>query len=116
MKENNSENGHGNDVFVLVEHYYPKEGHLEDMMKITLDSAKGIKGFSGLIQSQVLRPTITNGPIVNISIWESKNKFQSFMQSDQMKEVLQSDELGNMKNWSEDIKAEMYSLETGWHN
>ena len=108
------ENGHGDEVFVLIEMYYPKDGRFEDMMAITKASAKMIQGTPGLIQSQVLRP-VGKGPISNISMWHSQAEFQTFMQSDSMKELLKSDDFANAKAWCDDLKAMMFTNEMGWH-
>ncbi len=114
MSKQAEENGHGDEVFTLIEMYYPKDGRLEDMMAITKASAKMIQGMPGLIQSQVLRP-VGKGPISNISTWHSKAEFQTFMQSDTMKELLNSDDLANAKVWCDDLKAMMFTNEMGWH-
>ncbi|MCP5096517.1 MAG: hypothetical protein GY943_13270 [Chloroflexi bacterium] len=110
----NQEDGHGDDVFTLIELYYPKDGRLEDMMAITKASAKMVQGMPGLLQSQVLRP-VGKGPISNISTWKSKAKFQAFMQSDEMKALLKSNDLANAKAWCDDLKAMMFSNEMSWH-
>ena len=108
------ENGHGDEVFTLIELYYPKNGRLEDVMAIAVASAKMIQGKPGLIQSQVLRP-VGNGPISNISVWKSKAEFQVFMQGDEMKALFESDDFANAKAWCDDIKAMMFTNEMGWH-
>ena len=108
------ENGHGDEVFTLIELYYPKDGRLEDMMAITKTSAKMIQGTAGLLQSQVLRP-VGKGPISNISTWKSQAAFQAFMQSDVMKALLKSDDMENAKAWCDDLKAMMFTNEMGWH-
>lgn len=108
------ENVHGDEVFTLIELYYPKEGRLEEIMTIAKASAKMIQGVPGLIQSQVLRP-VGKGPISNISMWRSQAEFQTFMQSDAMQELFQSDDFSNAKAWSADIKVMMFTNEMGWH-
>ncbi len=115
MSEHTQENGHGDEVFVLIEMYYPKEGRLEDLMEITKASAKAIQGTVGLIQSQVLRPIASKDPISNITMWHSQAEFQTFMQSDSVKELLKSADFNNVKAWSADIKVMMFAHETGWH-
>ena len=114
MNKQTQENGHGDDVFTLIELYYTKDGRMEDMMELTKESAKMIQGMPGLLQSQVLRP-VKKGPISNISTWKSQAEFQTFMQSDEMKELLKSDDLVNAKAWCDDIKVMMFSNEMGWH-
>jgi len=108
------ENVHGDEVFTLIELYYPKEGRLEEMMAIAKASAKMIQGMPGLIQSQVLRP-VGKGPISNISTWRSQTEFQAFVQSDAMKALLKSDDFANAKAWTDDLKAMMFTNEMGWH-
>ena len=108
------ENGHGDEVFTLIELYYPKNGRLEDMMAISKSSAKMIQGMPGLLQSQVLRPA-GKGPISNISTWKSQAEFQAFMQSDMMSAFMKSDDMANAKAWCDDVKVMMFTNEMGWH-
>ena len=110
----NQEDAHGDGVFTLIELYYPKNGRLEEMMAISKSSAKMIQGKPGLLQSQVLRP-VGKGPICSTSTWRTQADFQAFMQSDDMKALLESDDLANAKAWCDDIKAMMFSNEMGWH-
>lgn len=116
MSDKIQEEGHGDEVFVLIEMYYPKEGRLEDLMKITKASAKMIEDKPGMIQTQVLRPKSAKDPISSVTIWHSQAEFQTFMKSDEVKALLKSEDLRNVQDWSSEIKTMMFDQEAGWHS
>ena len=72
-------NTHGNNVFIVIEQFFPNEGKLEDIISIAKESLKGISGVSGLLQAKVLKPSNKNGPVCNVTTWESKSVFKTFM-------------------------------------
>ncbi len=111
--KNKQQEGHGDDVFTLIELYYPKEGKLEDVLAIAQETMVSDK--PGLIQSQLLRPTSNKGPVSNITVWGSKEEFQTFMKSDEVKALIQSDTMKNIQEWTSDIKVMMFNLVDGWH-
>lgn len=106
---------HGDNVFVLVEEYYPTKDKYQVILDIAKESAEGIVGVSGLILAQTLKPKKDNGPICNITTWESEQAFKEFMKSDAIKELYKSDMMNTVKNGTSEIKTEMYYLELGWH-
>ncbi len=98
--QTNSHNPHGDNIFVLMEQFFPKEGKLDDVISIAQDSSRGIYGISGLLQAKVLRPSNKNGPVCNVTTWESESDFKTFMKSDAVKELYQSEMMKNIKDWA----------------
>ena len=115
MENRNKSTNHGSDVFVLVEEYYPNEGRNEDVLNIAKESSKSIIGVNGLLISQTLSSKKTDGPVCNITTWESEQDFKNFMKSDAVKELYQSEMMTTVKEATNDIKVSMYHLESGWH-
>ena len=107
---------HGEDVFVLVELYYPIEGKTKDVLKIAQESSALIVETDGLIQSMVLKPNDQDGPVSNITIWKSKDDFNGFMKSDALKSLYSSDMMKNVKSWTSDIKVMKFDFVDGWHS
>ena len=114
MSNNAQESGQSDEVFVLVEMYYPKDDRLEDLIDIAKASADMVKGQQGLIQTKVLRPKSAKGPVSNITVWNSQSEFQTFMKSDEVKALLKSETMNNVMEWSVDIQTLMFSQESGW--
>jgi len=114
MNDNTQENKQTDDVFVLIEMYYPKEDRLEDLIDIAKASANMVQGQPGLIQTKVLRPKSAKGPISNITIWNSQSEFQQFMKSAEVKALLKSETMSNVLAWSIDVQTMMFSQEAGW--
>lgn len=115
---NNQENGHnehGDSVFVYVEQYYPKDGKLDDVLSIATISAKGMRETEGLFQSKVLKSINKEGPVCNILTWKSISDFKTFMKSDIAKEMIKSDSVKNMMEWTSDVKMFQFNLVDGWH-
>jgi len=106
---------HGEDVFVLVEQYYPKEGRSKEVLEIATESAKGIFGIDGLLMAKTLTPKKSDGAICNITTWQSEDYFKSFMKSDALKELVKSPMMATVKEATSDIKVNMYKLALGWH-
>tara|TARA_B100000029_G_scaffold384941_1_gene380530 strand:- start:158 stop:514 length:357 start_codon:yes stop_codon:yes gene_type:complete len=113
--QENNHNTHGNNVFVLIEQFFPKEGKLEDIISIAKESSKGIYGVSGLLQAKVLKPSNKNGPVCNVTTWESESAFKTFMKSDAIKELYKSEMMKNIKEWTSDIKILQFDMVDGWH-
>jgi heme-degrading monooxygenase HmoA len=107
---------HGEDVFVLVELYYPIEGKTEDVLKIAQESSALIVENDGLIQTMVLKPIDKDGPVSNISIWKSKDDFNVFMKSEAFKSLYSSDMIKNIKSWTSDINVMKFDFMDGWHS
>ncbi|MES0490081.1 MAG: antibiotic biosynthesis monooxygenase [Leptospirales bacterium] len=112
---NEETKAHGDNVFVLVEEYYPKEGRSKDVLEIATESAKSIFGFDGLLMAKTLTPKKVDGAICNITTWESEEYFNSFMKSDALKELVKSPMMATVKEATSDIKVNMYQLALGWH-
>ena len=106
---------HATTLFILVEQYFPVKGKQDAILRIARESAKSIEGLSGLVMTQVLRPTTQSGPVCNISTWESEAAFKTFMKSDAVKELYASETMANVKAWTSNIEIEMFTLEDGWH-
>lgn len=102
---------HGNNVFVLIEQFFPKEGKLDDVISI----AKGVYGISGLLLVKVLKPSNKNGPVCNITTWESESYFKKFMKSDAVKELYKSEMMKNIKDWTSNIQVLKFDVVDGWH-
>ena len=113
-KEDNSKS-HGDNVFVLVEEYYPKEGRNKDVLDIAKESGKNIFGVTGLLMAKTLSSKKTNGPVCNITTWESEDDFRNFMKSNAVKELYKSEMMTTVKEATDEIKVGMYHLESGWH-
>ena len=106
---------HGDNVFVLIEEYYPKDSQGAEVLKIAKESVHLIEGTEGLIMAKTLNPKKNDAPICNITTWVSEDQFKSFMKSDAVKELYKSDEMAKVKAATSDIKVNMYQLEYGWH-
>lgn len=114
-KESQNDDSHGDKLFVLIEQYFPKEGKLEEVIKIARKSAEKIYGVKGLLMANVLRPKTKIGPVCNITTWESEDDFNVFMKSDVVAELMKSDSMKNVKEWTSEIKVVMFNMEDGWH-
>ena len=111
----NSQNAHGDNIFVYVEQYFPKDGKLDDVLSIAKESAKGLRDAQGLLQYKVLKSVSKNGPVCSILTWESISDFKTFNKSDAVKEILKSDSMKNMIDWTSDVKMFQFDLFSGWH-
>ena len=110
-----SNESHGDNIFVLIEQYFPNDGKLEKVVEIAKESAKGIYGVQGLLQAKVLRPKTKSGPVCNVTTWKSEEDFKLFMKSDAVKELYKSDMMKNVKDWTSEINVQMFGMEDGWH-
>ena len=68
----NGNQSHGNNVFVFFERMTPIAGKEEEVLAITLKSAKSLEGQPGLIQSIVTRSQGSDGRLQSMSMWNSK--------------------------------------------
>ena len=101
--------------YVVVEYYYPKSEHADDVMKILIETSAMIKDMDGALMSLSLKPEKKDGPITGISMWESREKFTNFMKGEHMEKIMKSGLVHKVKDWTTDIKANLYSLEKAWH-
>ena len=114
-REHQNNGTHGDNIFILIEQYFPKDGKLEEIVKIAKESAKSIYGVKGLLMLNVLKPKTEAGPVCNITTWESEKDFNLFMQSDAVAEFMKSDSMKNVKEWTSKINVQMFNMEDGWH-
>lgn len=115
MEKGKDSKSHGDNVFVLVEEYYPKEGRDKDILDIAKESGENIFGVSGVLMTKTLSPKKSDDPICNITTWESEEAFKKFMKSDAVKELYKSEMMATVKEATSDIKVGMYHLVSGWH-
>ena len=101
--------------YVVAEYYYPKSEHVDDVMKILVETSAMIKDMEGALMSLSLRPEKKDGPITGISMWESREKFTDFMKGEHMEKIMKSGLVDKVKGWTTNIKADLYSMEQAWH-
>lgn len=99
--------------FVVIEYYFPKEGKIEEVMKISEKSLKMFQdGIEGLQMAQILKPVNANGPIGMLSIWESKDSLNNMMKN--MDDSFKSD-VAKIQELTSDIQVKMFEGVNGWH-
>lgn len=99
--------------YVVIEHYYPKEGKFDDVMALSKMSLKMFQsGIEGLQMAQVLKPITKNGPIGMLSIWDSKKSLGNMLKN--MDFSLQEG-VENVKEWTTKIDVQMFDGVDGWH-
>ena len=101
--------------YVVIEYYYPKREHVEDVMKILIETSAMIKDQEGALMSMSLNPEKKDGPITGMSMWESRDKFTAFMRSDHMEKIMKTGLVEKVKGWTSNIKADLYTMEQAWH-
>ena len=101
--------------YVVVEYYYPKNEHFDDVMNLLIETSAMIKDQDGALMSMSLRPEKKEGSITGISMWESREKFTAFMRSDHMEKIMKSGLAEKVKGWTTSIKADLYTIEKAWH-
>jgi len=101
--------------YVVTEHYYPKAENFDEVMDILIQTSAMIKDQEGAIMSLSLKPEKQKGPITAFSMWESREKFTDFMKSEHMDKIMKTGLAKKVKNWTSDIKANLYTIEQAWH-
>lgn len=101
--------------YVVIEYYYPKSEHVDDVMNILKETSAMIKDQDGALMSMSLMPEKEDWPITGISMWENREKFTAFMRSAHMEKIMKSGLVDKVKGWTTDIKANLYTLEQAWH-
>lgn len=101
--------------YVVVEYYYPKNEHVEDVMNILLETSANIKDVDGALMSMSLKPEKKDGAITGFSMWESREKFTDFMKGEHMEKIMKSGLADKVKSWTTSIKADLYTIEQAWH-
>ena len=102
-------------TYVVVEYYYPKSEHVDDVMNILVETSGMIKDQDGALMSMSLKPEKKDGPITGISMWESREKFIDFMRSEHAEKIMKSGLSAKVKSWTSNIKADLYTIEQAWH-
>ena len=100
---------------VVTENYYPKKEHVNDVLKILMETSAMIKEQDGALMSMSLKPEKIDGPIIGFSMWESREKFTDFMKSEHMEKIMKTGLADKVKNWTTDIKASLFTIEQAWH-
>jgi len=100
---------------VVTEYYYPKSEHVDDVMNILIETSAMIKEQDGALMSMSLKPEKKDGPITGFSMWENRDKFISFMRSEHMEKIMKTGLADKVKNWTTDIKANLFTIEQAWH-
>lgn len=111
----NETKNHADNAFVFIETITPVEGHLDDVLAISLRSAKLLEGRNGLIQSMVAKSEKKGSEITAISVWSSKSDFQNFMKSEDVAILLKSDDMKNIKSYMSNYDMLMSDLVESWH-
>jgi len=101
--------------YVVAEYYYPKSEHVDDVMKILVETSAMIKDMDGALMSLSLKPEKKDGPVTDISMWESREKFTDFIKGEHMEKIMKSGLVDKVKGWTTNIKADLYSIEQAWH-
>jgi heme-degrading monooxygenase HmoA len=101
--------------YVVIEYYYPKNEHVDDVMNIMKETSVMIKEQDGALMSMSLKPEKKDGPITGMSMWESRDKFTAFMKGEHMEKIMKSGLVDKVKSWTTDIKANLYTIEQAWH-
>ena len=100
---------------VVTEYYYPKSEHVDDVLNILIETSSMIKEQDGALMSMSLKPEKKDGPITGFSMWESREKFINFMRSEHMGKIMKTGLADKVKNWTTDIKANLFMIEQAWH-
>ena len=101
--------------YVVVEYYYPKSEHFDEVMNILIETSAMIKDQDGALMSLSLKPEKKDGSITGLSMWESREKFTAFMRSAHMEKIMKSGLHEKVKGWTSNIKADLYTIEQAWH-
>ncbi len=101
--------------YVVIEYYYPKNEHIDDVINILKETSGMIKDQDGALMSMSLKPEKKDGPITGMSMWESRDKFTAFMKGEHMEKIMKSGLVDKVKSWTTDIKASLYTIEEAWH-
>ena len=101
--------------YVVLEYYYPKSEHVEDVLNILTETSAMIKDQDGALMSLSLKPEKKDGPVTGFSMWESRDKFTAFMRSGHMEKIMKTGLADKVKSWTSNIKAELFTTEQAWH-
>jgi heme-degrading monooxygenase HmoA len=100
---------------VVTEYYYPKRDHVNDVLNLLKETSSMIKEQDGALMSMSLKPEKKDGPVTGFSMWESREKFTAFMKSEHMDKIMKTGLADKVKNWTTEIKANLFTIEQAWH-
>ena len=101
--------------YLVTEYYYPKSEHFDDVLNILIETSAMIKDQDGALMSMSLKPEKKDGPITGMSLWETREKFTAFMRSEHAEKIMKSGLSDKVRGWTTDIKAQLFTVEQGWH-
>ena len=104
-----------NNFYLVTENYYPKEEHFDEVMNMLVETSAMIKEQDGALMSMSLKPEQKNGPITGITLWVSREKFTNFMKSEHAEKIMKSGLSKKVKEWTTEIKANLFTVEQAWH-
>ena len=102
-------------LYLVTEYYYPKSEHFDQVMNILIETSAMIKDQDGALMSMSLKPEKKGGPVTGLTLWASREKFTAFMRSDHAEKIMKSGLSDQVKEWTTSIKADLYTVEQGWH-
>lgn len=101
--------------YLVTENYFPKEEHFNDVMNILIETSEMIKDQEGALMRMSLKPEQKNGSITSITLWENREKFTQFMKSEHAEKIMKTGLSKKVKDWTTEIKANLYTVEQAWH-
>ena len=113
--DNDATSIHGGEVFVFTETITVAQGHVDDVLEMTVKSAELLRGQPGLLQYMVTKSEKSGREICSTVVWENKLDFQNFVKSDAVAALLKSGDMANIKSWMSDYKSAMSHYVPGWH-
>ena len=101
--------------YLVIEYFYPKQEHFDEVLKMLTESSEMIKEQDGLLMHLILKPEQKNGPVTAIGLWKSREKFTGFVKSEHAQKIMKTGMGEKMKSLTTDIKAGLYTVAHGWH-
>ena len=101
--------------YVVTEHFFPKEEHFKEVLKMLVESSEMMKEQDGLLMHLILKPEQKNGAITGMGLWKSREKFTSFVKGEHAQKIMKTGMGEKMKSLTTDLKANLYTVEHGWH-
>lgn len=101
--------------FVLIEYYFPKEGKEEAILEIAERSLNFIKNRPSVLMAYVLKAKSNKDPICNLTFYNTKENFNELLKTADFQDLLKSEDMANVQNWTTDIQVKMFSTYDGWH-
>lgn len=101
--------------YFVNENFFPKAEHFDDVLNLLKETSEMIKDQEGILMHLVLKPEQKNGPISVIGLWKSRENFTNFVKSEHSEKIKKSGLAEKMKSWTTDMKANLFTVEHGWH-